>query len=183
MANPTTRNNTEAPSSFIFYFREVWRIQQPEKIQKRTELRGKKERKRRRPTVGNTFWTCDSKPELKIQCKILKMDRGIAELPFFSSWLDLTYGIEVWWYLLMGVELGNATFIALSSPLCLSVFSTFSQVQFWSKTTFFFTKCVSKKMFYEFSRISRWDRVGNKNTYIFHLNSDDGVRVSAPNFL
>ena len=37
-----------------------------------------------------SLWTCGSNTGLKIQCKILKIERGIAEMPFFRNYLIYT---------------------------------------------------------------------------------------------
>ena len=56
--------------------------------------------------------TCGSNTPLKFQITILKIERGIAEMPFFSVFCrkHSTYGIEFWQYLLMGGGLGNETY-------------------------------------------------------------------------
>ena len=80
-----------------------------------------------------SLWTYGSNTGLKIQCKILKIERGIAEKPFFSKLLDLymesSFGNISWWVANWATRL--TSIFSLSLQYCLH------QILSWSKKTIF----------------------------------------------
>ena len=99
--------------------------------------------------------TCGSNTWLKFQSQRCKIERGITEKPFFSRITCLKYEIVFGRYLLMGGELGNETNVDLvlgSSAMSPPNFALIVNDDF-------ITNLVLKIGVFEFSPISRRDRV------------------------
>ena len=103
-----------------------------------------------------SLWTYGSNTGLKIQCKILKIERGIAEMPFCRN-----YFIYGWNRILLisldGWRIGQRD-LHRSSPCLFSTVSTKFYLD--RKRQFLHEFSVKKVGVFVFSRISRRDRVG-----------------------
>ena len=164
---------------FFFFSRDVT---DPTTRKNKIDQNHRKKLKKNNRANTQSLWTYGSNRGLKIQCKILKIERGIAEImPFFSKLLDLymelSFGNISWWVANWATRL--TPIFSLSLQHCLH--QNFILIE----NDNIYTKLVSKSWCFGFSPISRRDRVGEKKlnfsyTYVLRFFSHNQwcVRVS-----
>ena len=165
---------------FFFFFREIWPIQQPEKKQNRPNCTLKKQKTNGRhstPLNVRFKYTHRSHSQLtyfnifyeirgwKFECKILKIERGIAEMPFFPKLLDLYMHSSLsdisWWVANWATR--------LTSIFSLSLQHCHHQISSWSKICTRYEFSVKKLVFWGFRVYLGEIESREKNVRIFHI--------------
>ena len=151
------------PIDYCFFRERYDRSNNPKKTKSAKTIVKKQEQNR---ADTQSLWTHGSNTGSKIQCKILKIKRGIAEMPFFS---------EITWFI-YGIKIGNiSSWVANWATRLTSIFSLSLQhclppIFILIENDNLYTNLVSKSWcFSVFADISARSSRGKKKVRIFHI--------------